>query len=159
MRDCVSEARFRDALAHFASGVTVVTARGQAGPVGFTATSFTSVSIDPPLVLVCVAKTAGAHEAVVASARFGVSILAERQEWIAAQFARSGVDRFYLVPLWGEGPAGVPLVDGAIVHLECSHHAAHPAGDHTILVGEVVTTHVSPGRPLLRYRRHFGAFA
>jgi flavin reductase (DIM6/NTAB) family NADH-FMN oxidoreductase RutF len=158
MHDSLSEARFREALAHFASGVTVVTARGPREPVGFTATSFTSVSIEPPLVLVCVAKSAGAHDAVVTSARFGVSILAERQEWIAAQFARSGVDRFYLVPLWGEGPGGVPLVEGAIVHLECSHHAAHAAGDHTILVGQVVTTRVGSGRPLVRYRRQFGAF-
>jgi flavin reductase ActVB len=158
MRESLSPTSLREALAHFASGVTVVTARAPGGPVGFTATSFTSVSLEPPLVLVCVARTARAHDAVVASERFGISILAERQEWIAAQFARPGIDRFQLVPLRGEALGRVPLVEGAIVHLECSPRAAYAAGDHTILVGEVVTTRVDSGRPLVRYGRRFGAF-
>jgi flavin reductase (DIM6/NTAB) family NADH-FMN oxidoreductase RutF len=154
----VSEAAFRDALARFASGVTVVTARSAAGPVGFTASAFTSVSLAPPLVLVCVARRSSAHDAVVAAPAFGVNVLSERQRWLAEQFARSGVDRFDRVPLGGGCLAGVLLVEGAIVHLECRHHAAHEAGDHTILVGEVASASVAAGRPLVHHARRFGSF-
>src|SRR5262249_9122514 len=99
MTASVSEAAFREALAHFASGVTVVTACTRAGRVGFPASAFPSVSLEPPLVLVCVARGASAHDAVVAAEAFGVNILSERQQWIAEQFARPGVDRFAHVPL------------------------------------------------------------
>jgi flavin reductase (DIM6/NTAB) family NADH-FMN oxidoreductase RutF len=155
----VSAAAFREALAHFASGVTVITARASAGPVGFTASAFTSVSLAPPLVLVCVARGASAHDAVVAAEAFGVNVLSERQQWIAEQFARSGVDRFHRVPVRAGFIGGVPLVEGAIVHLECRHHTAHPAGDHTILVGGVASASVSVGRPLVHYARRFGGFS
>jgi flavin reductase (DIM6/NTAB) family NADH-FMN oxidoreductase RutF len=154
----VSEAAFREALAHFASGVTVVTASAPFGPVGFTASAFTSVSLAPPLVLVCVARRASAHDAVVAAEAFGVNVLSERQQWIAEQFARSGVDRFARVPLRAGRSGGAPLVEGAIVHLECRHHTSHAAGDHTILVGEVASASVAAGRPLVHYGRRFGAF-
>jgi len=129
----VDSAEFREALAWFASGVTVVTAAVPAGLVGFTATGFTSVSLVPPLILVCAGKRASAHGGVVSAGRFGVRILAEHQRWIAEQFARSGVDRFRDVPL---RMAGVPLVDGAVALLECRRHSLHDGGDHTIIVGE-----------------------
>jgi flavin reductase (DIM6/NTAB) family NADH-FMN oxidoreductase RutF len=124
----VCEAAFREALAQFGSGVTVVTARGSVGPVGFTASAFTSVSLAPPLVLVCVAGRASAHDVVVAADAFGVNVLSERQQWVAEQFARSGVDRFERVPLRAEHPGGVPLVEGAIVHLGCRRYAAQRGG-------------------------------
>jgi flavin reductase (DIM6/NTAB) family NADH-FMN oxidoreductase RutF len=146
---------FRDALAHFASGVTVVTAWTADGRVGFTATGFASVSLSPPLVLVCVGHRASAHDGVVGAARFGVSVLSERQRWIAEQFARSGVDRFRDVPIQN---GGVPLVEGALVALECRRQATHEAGDHTVLIGEVVGAAIQPGRPLVHYARRYGAF-
>ena len=149
-------AAFREALARFASGVTIVTAGGEVGPAGFTATGFTSVSLVPPLILVCVGKRASAHGSVVGAARFGVSILSEHQASIAEQFARSGVDRFENVPLRN---SRVPLIDGAVASLECRRYAHHDAGDHTLLLGEVLETWIGTGRPLLHYLRRFGGFA
>jgi flavin reductase ActVB len=154
----ISEASFREALAHFASGVTIVTARGADGPVGFTATGFTSLSLAPPLVLVCVAKNASAYEGVVGADRFGVSVLCERQRWIAEQFARSGVDRFRDVPVVADPAAAVPLIEGALARLECHRHAQHDAGDHTILIGRVHSAFTGSGRPLLHFSRRFGGF-
>ncbi len=146
---------FRDALARFASGVTVVTAVGAEGLVGFTVTGFTSVSLVPPLILVCAAKRASAHDAVAAAGQFGVSILSDRQRWIAEQFARSGIDRFGGVPLRLDR---VPLIEEAVAQLECRRHALHDAGDHTIVIGEVIATAVGSGRPLIHCARRFGAF-
>ncbi len=154
-----SPADFREALAHFASGVTVVTARSAAGPVGFTASAFTSVSLTPPLVLVCIAHTASAHDDVVAADEFSVSVLGEGQGWIAEQFARHGVDRFAGVPLRADSAEGVPLIEGALVHLECRRHATHVAGDHTILIGEVERGSTKPGRPLVHFARRLGGFS
>jgi flavin reductase ActVB len=158
MASAVSSHAFREALAHFATGVTVVAARQSSGLVGFTATGFTSVSLAPPLILVCIDRDASAHDGVVAAEHFGVSILDESQSWIASQFARSGVDRFEGVPLAPPGPTGAPIVEGALVRIECRRHARHDAGDHSILIGEVVAAEVSPGRPLLHFARAFGAF-
>jgi flavin reductase ActVB len=158
MVEPLSDAVFREALAHFASGVVVVTARAEGGPAGFTASAFTSVSLAPPLVLVCVKKAGSAHDAVVGAELFGVSILGDGQGWIAEQFARSAIDRFSGVPLHEEGPERVPLIAGALVHLECRRHATHTAGDHTILVGEVECAAVASGRPLVHFGRAFGAF-
>jgi flavin reductase ActVB len=158
MSEGISDTAFREALAQFASGVTVVTARGAAGPVGFTASAFTSVSLRPPLVLVCVAKGASAHDTVVKAELFGVSVLADRQAWIAEQFARARVDRFDGVPLRVGGEETIPFIEGALVHLACASHAVHDAGDHTVLLGEVLGASVSAGRPLVHFARQFGGF-
>jgi flavin reductase ActVB len=154
----VSSESFRETLAQFASGVTIVTTRGARGYVGFTATGFTSVSLAPPLVLVCIAQAASAHDAVVGNVHFGVSVLDEHRPWIATQFARSDVDRFADVPVSLREPTGVPLIEGAIAHLQCRRHARHDAGDHTILVGEVLAASVASGKPLLHFARRFGHF-
>jgi len=151
----ISDRLFREALSHFASGVTVVTARTAAGLVGFTATGFTSVSLTPPLVLVCVGRHGSAHERIVGADYFGVSVLSDRQGWIAEQFACSGIDRFRDVVL---RPGHVPSIDGALVRLECGRFALHDAGDHTIVIGEVLAASVAPGRPLVHFARHFEGF-
>ncbi|MGA2449787.1 MAG: flavin reductase family protein [Polyangiaceae bacterium] len=151
----ISAAAFREALAHFASGVTVVASRDAAGLFGFTATGFTSVSLAPPLILVCVGKTASVYGRIVEAVHFGVSILSERQGGIAQQFAQSKIDRFRDVTL---RDASTPLIDGAVAALECRRHAHHDGGDHTILVGEVVGVFVGAGRPLVHCSRRFGAF-
>jgi flavin reductase ActVB len=160
----MNSADFRDALAHFASGVTVVTARAAIPSgtghalVGFTATSFTSVSLSPPLVLVCVSHTASAHDGFVHAELFAVNVLAQGQVWIAEQFARKNVDRFEGVPLVVGGRA--PLIEGAIAHLECRPHSRIEAGDHTVVFGEVLEAQVhanAAGKrgPLLYYARRF----
>lgn len=158
MTESLSNEAFRNAMAQFASGVTVVTARSATGPVGLTASSFTSVSATPPLILVCLARAAMAQRVVVAAEVFAVSVLAEWQAWIAEQFARPGADRFRGVPICFGDTKDLPLVEGALVHLACRRHATHDGGDHHIVVGEVRSGWVSPGRPLLHYGRRFGGF-
>jgi flavin reductase ActVB len=153
----VTGTAFREALSRFASGVVVVAGHAPDGPVGFTVSAFSSVSVEPPLVLVCVAKTASAYTAITAVARYGISVLEASQSWIASQFARQGVDRFGGVAL--RAGAGVPLVEGALAQLECERHAAHDAGDHTILIGAVVDVRHGQGEPLVHYARTFGWFA
>jgi flavin reductase ActVB len=159
MSESVSSAAFREALAHFASGVTIVAARRPLGPIGFTATGFTSVSLAPPLILVCVAKTASAYDGVVGAELFGVSVLGEDQRWLAERFATTGIDRFDGVSVVDGLVTSAPLIDGALAHLECRPHARHEAGDHTLLIGEVLRASTSLGRPLLHFARRFGAFA
>jgi flavin reductase (DIM6/NTAB) family NADH-FMN oxidoreductase RutF len=151
-----STAAFREALSRFASGVVVATAFAADGPVGFTASAFSSVSLDPPLVLFCVAKKASAYAGIVGASAVGISVLGAGQRWIAEQFARHGGDRFAGVPLRPGAP--VPLVEGAIAELSCRRHAVHDAGDHAIVVVEVLESRAGYGRPLVHYARAFGAF-
>lgn len=158
MGQSVSAAVFRETLAHFASGVTVVTVSGPSGRAGFTATGFTSVSTTPPLILVCISKDASAHGAIVRAPHFGVSILDERQSAIAQQFARSNIDRFEGIRVVDGVTGSALLVEKALAHIECRQHACHDGGDHTILVGEVLQASVGVGRPLLYFARRFGAF-
>jgi len=140
---------FRRGLGQFASGVTVVTTLDAAGqPQGLTASSFCSVSLEPPLVLVCVDNRLLARDAIAESGFFAVSVLAESQESVSRRFAGGGADKFTgpgLLP----GTNGAPLVSGALAHLECRLAASHTAGDHTIFVGEVVRLEATAGRPLL----------
>jgi 3-hydroxy-9,10-secoandrosta-1,3,5(10)-triene-9,17-dione monooxygenase reductase component len=140
---------FRKALGQFATGVTVVTTRDAAGrPQGLTVNSFCSVSLEPPLVLVCVDQRSEVNPGLHASRLFGVSVLAEDQEGASRRFAEAGEKKFADLPLL-TGASGVPLLPGALAHLECRLASAHPGGDHTIFVGEVLSLAVSPGRPLL----------
>lgn len=149
-----SDARtLRDALGCFATGVTVVTVMNAAGePVGLTANSFTSVSLDPPLLLVCIAKTAGSLPALVAAENFAVNVLHIGQQPTSNLFAKSGEDRFAETP-WSRGHNDAPLLSGALANFECKRHALHEGGDHVILVGEVVRARFEPRRdPLLYFR-------
>lgn len=144
----VQPADFRRALGQFASGVTVVTTRTAAGqPQGLTVSSFCSVSLDPPLVLVCIDKRAEATQGLSESRVFAVSVLAEGQQDVSHRFAFGGAERF-----GGHTPStrdGLVLIPGAVAHLECRLASAHDAGDHFIYVGEVQALSVQPGRPLL----------
>jgi flavin reductase (DIM6/NTAB) family NADH-FMN oxidoreductase RutF len=151
-------AAFREALARFASGVTVVTVQGSGAPVGFTASAFASASLAPPLVLVCVGRPTRSREALVREELFGVSILSDRQAWIADQFARPQANRFDGVSTRRTGRGRPLLVDGALVQLECRRFATHEAGDHTVLIGEVLAGSLVPGGPLIRFGRGFGGF-
>ncbi|RSM47507.1 flavin reductase [Actinoplanes sp. ATCC 53533] len=136
--------QLRWAFGAFATGVTVVTVGGRE-PHGMTANSFTSVSLDPPLVLVCVDRQAVMHERLENTGTFAVSILSCAQETVARHFADrlrpSGLAQFDDVG-WRPGPAtGAPLIDGALAHLECRLWRSYAGGDHTIFTGELVDLH------------------
>ncbi|MFF3510873.1 flavin reductase family protein [Streptomyces sp. NPDC002573] len=139
-----------------AAGVAVITARGDDGPVGFTATSLTSVSAEPPLVSFGIGLGASSWPAVSQAGHVGVHILGEHQEALAGTFARSGADRFGAPTGWREGPHGVPVLDDVLAWLVCRVVARVPAGDHRLVVAEVV--HGDPsgtGRPLLYHQGRF----
>jgi flavin reductase (DIM6/NTAB) family NADH-FMN oxidoreductase RutF len=143
---------FRQALSQFASGVTVVTTRDAKGePLGLTVSAFCSVSLQPPLVLVSVEVDSSTHAGFRDSGVFGVSILAEGQDAVSRLFARPGSAKFLEWPMQ-VGARGVWLVPDALAHIECEVRAAHPAGDHVLYVGEIVSLAVRPGRPLVYQR-------
>ncbi|MEV6025612.1 flavin reductase family protein [Streptomyces sp. NPDC052036] len=139
-----------------AAGVAVITARGDDGPVGFTATSLTSVSAEPPLVSFGIGLGASSWPAVSRAGHVGVHILGEHQEALAGVFARSGADRFGASTSWREGPQGVPVLDGVLAWLVCRVVARVPAGDHRLVVAEVVRGDPSgAGRPLVYHQGRF----
>ena len=151
--DGIDSARFRTILGHFATGVTVVTGHGPDGPAGLAANSFTSVSLDPPLVLVCMAHTSSTWPAIRDSGHFAVNILGEHQEDTCRRFgARSG-DRFEGVG-WTAGKTGSPVLHEAIAFVDCVIDAEHDAGDHVIVGGRVldVGQPAEGGGPLLFWR-------
>jgi len=149
-----SDARtFRDALGCFATGVTVVTAICPDGtPIGLTANSFTSVSLDPPLLLVCIANNAGSAPYLKDAERFAVNVLQIGQQPTSNRFAGKGEDRFGITP-WELGEFGTPVLSGSLSSFECSRDAVHDGGDHFILVGRVLKAIFEPRRdPLLYFR-------
>ena len=149
-----SDARtLRDALGCFATGVTIVTARTPDGdPVGLTANSFTSVSLDPPLLLVCIANTAGTASILRETKHFAVNLLQIGQQPVSNRFAGKGEDRFADTK-WEVGEYGAPILHGSLGVFECERHALHEGGDHFILVGRVEKASFEPRRdPLLYFR-------
>lgn len=157
----VSPEDFRAAMARFAAGVVVVTARGDDGvPRGFTASSFCSVSMRPPLILVCLANSADSYAAFASSEHFAVSVLGPEHQPLAEQFATKGADKFAAQGL-ALTPGGLPAVAGALVELDCQMHARHPAGDHTVLIGRVAGARLGAdtGTPMVYYERSFRLLA
>lgn len=142
----------RDAFGAFATGVTVVTAAAADGTrVGLTANSLTSVSLDPPLLLFCPARTASALPTLQATRRFVVNVLAGTQAHVADRFARRGVDRFAEAS-WTDVD-GLPLLDGALASFVCRLEAEHDGGDHVVIVGHIEAMRCSGGHdPLLYFR-------
>ncbi|HKT99739.1 MAG TPA: flavin reductase family protein [Paraburkholderia sp.] len=141
-------AGFRRALGAFVTGVTVVTTiQPDGSPRGFTANSFTSVSLDPPLILVCIAKTASSHAVFSATRRFAVSVLAEDQKDVSGVFASKAADKFAQVP-WRTRKTGAPVMDGAAASFDCTTHEVVDAGDHIILIGRVVDFAQTSASPL-----------
>ncbi|KUF18273.1 flavin reductase family protein [Streptomyces silvensis] len=153
----VGSGDFRDAMARFAAGVVVVTTVGDEGvPRGFTASSFCSVSLNPPLVLVCLADSADSFTAFASCGHFAVSVLSPEHRPLAERFATKGADKFASDGL-SRTPGGLPSVAGALAELDCEVHARHPAGDHVILIGRVSGTRLSEGAgsPMVYYERAF----
>lgn len=153
-----STREFRDALGAFATGVTVVTTRG-AEPYGMTANAFSSLSLDPPLVLVCVVSGTHGCESIAANGIFAVNVLTEEQEPLSRWFAsrdRPRTAEAFADVAHHHAATGSPLIDGAAAHLDCRLAAQHEAGDHTILVGEVLALDIVPGASPLLF--HGGAY-
>ncbi|MBT2212819.1 MULTISPECIES: flavin reductase family protein [Actinomadura] len=144
----------REAFGTFATGVTIVTVGG-AMPHGMTANSFSSVSLDPPLVLVCVDRTAVMHGVLGAAEHFGVSVLAGDQEGVARHFATRrrglGASQFESVDWWPGPLTGVPLISGALASLECELWRGYDGGDHTIFVGRVTALRRGAGADALLF--------
>jgi flavin reductase (DIM6/NTAB) family NADH-FMN oxidoreductase RutF len=147
----MDEAAFKNAMSHFASGVTVVTTEHEGKPFGMTVASFASLSLHPPLVLVCIEKTVKTHEAIAAAGKFGVSILSSSQQDISSQFASRAEDKFSGIEI-RRGVLGIPLIGGALTTVECSVENRLPGGDHTIFIGRVVDVQTIEGAPLIYFR-------
>lgn len=143
---------FRDVLGRFCTGVTVVTSMSNGEPVGMTCQSFSSVSLTPPLVLFCPARTTRAWPAIQRSGHFCVNLLAEGQDHVSNQMATKGVDKFEGIG-WSPSKTGAPLLDGILGYVDCTIHAVHEAGDHFVVIGAVQDLGFGdPADPLLFYR-------
>jgi flavin reductase ActVB len=148
----VSSDEFRAVLGRFPSGVTVVTTRDDAGSdQGMTVSAFCSVSLEPPLILICIEKTASVHATLTTAAGFVVNVLSATQEQLARRFSIVDIDRFDGVG-FSRSAEGYAILDDVLSVIECRRYAQHDAGDHTIIIGEVDASRVEPGAPLLYYR-------
>jgi flavin reductase (DIM6/NTAB) family NADH-FMN oxidoreductase RutF len=148
----VEAPQFRQLLGRFATGVSVVTGRTARGePIGMTASSVASVSLDPPLVLVSVEKVHDMHEALQSGTHFVLNVLSSEQEALSRRFAGEEPDRFRGVS-YRENERGIAVLDGVVAHIECEKHSAVPGGDHTVFIGLVVGGNATDKRPLLYYR-------
>lgn len=148
----------RQAMTRLSTGVCVVTASWEGRLHAMTATAVCSVSLRPPLVLVCVGRTSRFHDAVLGASRWAVSVLAEDQVELARHFSDRGRDlltQFDAVPHTRGAATDAPLVDGALAHLECRTWDTHDGGDHSIVVGEVVDGSGGPGAPLTYFRGRY----
>jgi len=147
----IDDALFKLAMSHFASGVTIVTTEHDGKPFGMTVAAFSSLSLHPPLILVCIEKTVKTHDAITGSGKFGVSILNSKQTDISNRFASRVDDKFAGTEIV-RGELGVPMIGGAITRLECRVSDRLDGGDHTIFIGEVVDAKTEEGEPLVYYR-------
>lgn len=151
----ISQTEFRRILSHFASGVTVVTTSVNGVHHGITVSSFCSLSLEPPLVLICIDQRTLGHAMIRDAGVFAVNILAEDGEWLSRLFASREPDKFAQVA-YRIGQTGAPLLSAALASLECRLVDQHPGGDHTIFIGEVVCGDAQDrSGPLVYYRRGY----
>jgi flavin reductase (DIM6/NTAB) family NADH-FMN oxidoreductase RutF len=142
----------RRVMGHFATGVTVITIKDKQGtPTGLTANAFLSLSLNPPLVLISVDKSAQCYSCFETANGFTVNFLAENQEEISRRFATKGVDKFAGIK-WREGTNGAAVIEGVLGYVECKIVQSHDGGDHTIVVGEIVNASATGDRPLLFFK-------
>ena len=147
---------FRSALRRFASGVTVVTVEHDGELHGMTASSFASVSLEPPLILVCLDRASRTRGLILEKGSFAVNILAGDQEEVSRSFSKPGIKPFDRLP-HRRGSGGDPVLDGSIASIECRLDQMVAAGDHDIFVGEVLACEARPGDPLLYYDQGYRA--
>ncbi|USV99413.1 flavin reductase family protein [Pseudomonas pergaminensis] len=148
---------FREALGHYASGITVITSHIEGEPIGFTCQSFYSVSMNPPLVSFSVMSNSASYPKIRQAGRFAVNILSGEQVRISNQFARRGTDKWHDVD-WQASPLGNPIIDGSLHWLDCDIHAEHVAGDHLIVIGEVKALNLQEAtatQPLLYFKGQY----
>ncbi len=149
---------FRAAMGQFCTGVAVITGRLEGEPVGFAAQSFVSLSLDPPLVALCPAKTSTSWPRIRESGSFCINMLASDQRPVCDAFARSGGHKFEGLD-WHPGVTGSPVLEGILAFADCTLEAEHDAGDHTIAVGRIQALDVlGQGAPLLFFRGGYGSF-
>jgi len=154
-RPAFDPARFREVIGHFTTGVAVVTTRHDGHDHGMTASAVASVSLEPPMLLVCANMRAPTQAAILASGAFAVNILGEGQDAIAQRFARPHADKFAGLA-WHRGVLGLPLLDDALARIECELTESVVGGTHRVLLGTVRDAQVAPGTPLAYYRGRFG---
>lgn len=153
----IDDDAFKRALRHWASGVTVVTAAADGEVHGMTVSAFSSVSADPPLVLVCANRTSKTNEVITAGGTFAVNILEAGQSDVSTRFAMASAETRFTDTEWSPGLAGLPLIKGALAHMECDVQSAHDAGSHTIFIGLVKRCTVFSGKPLCYYNGGYAA--
>ncbi|MEN0135031.1 MAG: flavin reductase family protein [Rhodococcus sp. (in: high G+C Gram-positive bacteria)] len=147
--------RMREVLGHFCSGITVVTAQSESGPIGFTCQSFSSLSLEPALVSFSPARSSTTWPKIRDIGVFAVNVLADDHIDMSTAFARSGVDKFDGVA-WSPGPQGSPILDGVLAWAECRLWAEYDGGDHTIVAAEVTELQATESKdPLLYYRGRY----
>jgi 3-hydroxy-9,10-secoandrosta-1,3,5(10)-triene-9,17-dione monooxygenase reductase component len=152
------EASYRTVLGHFATGIALVTAMDDGEPVGMACNSFTSVSLDPPLVLFCAAKSSTTWPRIQRAGKWAANFLGEDDEELCRLFATRDADRFAGVA-YHEAATGAPVLEHAIAFVDCETEAEHDAGDHLIVVGRVLELgYATDGKPLLFYRGGYGRF-
>jgi flavin reductase (DIM6/NTAB) family NADH-FMN oxidoreductase RutF len=150
---------FRRVCGHFATGVTIIsTCDADGQPTGLTASAFASVSLDPPLVLVCVSHKSQSFPALRDGGKFAVNVLRDSGEAVSRRFATTRLDKFDGVP-YTLSPLGLPLLDDALAHVECVTVSAYSEGDHTIFVGRVEHARAGSGDPLLYFRGQYQRLA
>lgn len=142
---------FKRALRHWASGVTVVTAAADGEVHGMTVSAFSSVSADPPLVLVCANRSSKTNEVIRAGGGFAVNILEAAQSDVSTRFAMATAEARFAETDWSPGESGLPLIKGALAHMECEVQSSHEAGSHTVFIGLVKECTVFSGKPLCYY--------
>ena len=142
-------------LGRFASGVTVITALHDDEPVGLAANSFTSVSLEPPLVLFCAGLTSSSWPRIKAAGHYCVNVLSSEQEAVSRQFAGKG-DKYEGIG-WTRGPSGAPILNGVLAWIDCVIESVHDAGDHVLVVGRVLAMDATDGRPLTYFRGGYGS--
>lgn len=151
--------RFRQTMGSFPTGVAIVAAHDARGVLrGMTASSVASLSLEPPMLLVCVGHDADLHDALVAAPLFAISVLAEGQEDLAVRFATRGRQHFGDLAI-GATPGGLPRINGAIAHVECRRDAVFAAGDHSIVTGVVEWAETDAGAPLCYFRSRYAQLA
>ncbi|MBF6416217.1 flavin reductase family protein [Nocardia cyriacigeorgica] len=156
---CPGPAALRKVLGHFATGVAVIAAHDGTRPLGFTCQTVVSVSLDPPLVSFCPAKTSTSWPLLRSVGSLCINVLAHDQRELCRQFAVSGSDKFAGID-WTPGSNGAPAITGALAHIEASLEFEHEAGDHTIVLARVTELAADEdGRPLLFFKGTFGGFA
>lgn len=147
----MSSDEFRHACGRFATGITVATVLDANGePHGLTVNSFSSVSLEPPLISICLGHAVTVIDAFRESKYFGLNVLSQDQELLSNTFARKGYDRFVGVD-WYRGETGAPLLPGVLAAIECKQHQRITAGDHDIFVGEMVRARITEGQPLIYF--------